>query len=387
MKSIKLYISKNYYMFWIILSTTLVYIIANFSLFFSLRYVHKVDGVIGLWGFAPNQFLWLTIFFPLATFCTLFALHSFTFRLNPILPSDFPLKSFFDHWPVSILIGFIISSIISIIVYFSSAWSFDKLQPQYAQLAIKSYELVEDQIVKSSLKKEEQEQFRHVIIKNAKLEAESLQLPNKYDITTIENWMKTLKPEVLLQVVQSPILQIKLKLLNPILHALNVFQLFCVIFIAFCSLSISIACIITARDINYDGKNFPELTQTINSVFYSIFFYGFYSICYNQYRQQIEAVVGVGTTILQDIFVGVLVAVLLIWLKSLDPTNRDISSETLIKFLPVVIVGSGTVIGIISPQVMKQLIGNETKTGIQIILTIITLFFSLIPISQIITRR
>ena len=164
--------------------------------------MHKLDGTINLWGYAPNQFLYLVVFYPFAALATFAALHSFAFRLHPVLPATFRLGSAFDNWPVTFLVGIIIAATLSIIVYFNSGWSFDKLKPEYAQRALKAAALVEDQVRKSSLKKEEQEEFRQRLTSDARRELESLNMPAGNDPAAINQWLDTLKPEVYLQDVQ-----------------------------------------------------------------------------------------------------------------------------------------------------------------------------------------
>jgi hypothetical protein len=303
------------------------------------------------------------------------------------LPVTSKLKPVFDNWPVAVLIGLMLATLITIVVYLTSAWSFDKLQPKYARKAIDAFGMVEEQVEGSSLKKEEQDSFRQKLIRDGKQELANLQLPPQADPESVDKWLDTLRPEVYLQVVQSSRLPQRLQLFDPAIHVLNVFQLLSVLFMASCAFVIAAMCIYCAREMNYDGTNIPELTQTINATFYAIFFFGLYAICYHQYRSQMEEVVGLGKTILQDIFVGIVVVVMLIWLRWLVTNNLETSLETALKFLPVVIFGLSYVAGSSNPRILRQLIGNETNVGIQIVLSLIAIILSSIPVIRILIAR
>lgn len=365
----------------------MTYLVANAPLIYSLRYVHGLSGTLSLWGYAPNQFLYLVVFYPFAALMTLVAMYSFVAELNSLLPLTSRLRPVFDNWPVAVLIGIILAAFISIVVYLTSAWSFDKLQPQYARKALEAVAKVEEQVEAASLKKEEQSSFRQKLIREAKQELRTLQIPSQNDTASVDQWLDTLKPEVYLQVVQDGRLTQRLRLLNPALHALNVFQLLNTLFMASCALVVAVFCIYAAREMRYDGTNIPELTQTINAAFYAVFFFGLYAVCYHQYRSQIEEVVGTGTTILQDVFVGIIVLVMLVWLRWLVTNNLELSVETSLKFLPVVIFGISYVAGNSSPQILKQLIGSETNVGIQIVLSLIAILLASIPVIRILTAK
>ena len=342
--------------------------VVNSPLFYSMLAVHKWQGLRILWGYAPQQFLFLSVFFPFATVFTFSAIYLLINKLGPTLPDDYPLLWFFRHWPVSFLLGAIIVSMLAILVYFSSAWSLDKLQPKYAHMAINAINTVENQVHATSLNRTEQEDYRDKLIRDAKREFDALDPLVHYDPKVVDDWLNRMSPHVLLQVFQDPDLQIHLRLVNPTILGLNVLQLFFSLLVAFGAIVVTGVCCYSAKELNYDGRNMPELTQVIRATFYAVYMFGFYPICYGQYRAQVTDFVGTGTTVLQDIFVAALVVLVLVCLKTLDPYNRGLSLETLYRFLPIIFVGSGSVISTLNPQLMRQLIGNETKLGIQLLI-------------------
>lgn len=368
-------------MSWVILCTVVAYVVVNLPLVYSLFFVHGRKGISSLWGYAPNQFLFLILPFPFAAFMTFMALRILIGRLGPSLPPEYSFKGVYDHWLVSLLIGLAITCIITSVVYFTSAMSFDKLEPKYAIRAIQSVRLVEDQLL--NVKSDEREDYREKLIMSAKEEIQKLSLPPLQDSTALEDWLNRLRPEVFLQVVQNPGWQLRLKIMNPTIHALNIVQLLTALFIASCGFMAALLCIHGFRVLNLAEPFALELRNASNALFYALFFFAFYPICYRQHREEIENFIGPGSTILQDVFAGILVIAVMIWLRSSDPNNRELSLSMIGRYIPVGIAGTGLLAEIISPQIMRQLIGSQTNLGIQIIFGILFVVFSLLPVMQV----
>jgi hypothetical protein len=371
--------SKRRHMVWILIGVLISYLLVNSPLIYSLLHVHGWKGIGKLWGYAPNQFLFLVLFFPFAAFATLSALRLFILKIYPTLPPNSWLGPFVDHWPVSLLGGLVVAALFTILVYFTSGWSFDKLHPDYAQGALKAAEEFETKVEDSSKKKDEQEAFRKQLIRKAKHELESLAPPAQRDEAQVSQWLHALPPEVYLQVVQSHRLPHQLRLLHPAIHALNVFQLFIVLFLGSIAMFVAGVCIYYGYEADYSGTNLPELKPTIEAVFWAVFFFSFYVVCYHQYRSQMEEVVGTGTTILQDVLAGIIVAAVLIGIRLIDPNNRVLSALTIIRFLPIAIFASGVVVEETLPHLTRQLIGNETTLGFQVAFSAIFTVLALIP--------
>src|SRR6185503_4183425 len=101
-------------MTWILIGVIVSYVLVNSPLIYSLLYVHGRKGTGNLWGYAPNQFLFLVLFFPFA------ALRLFILKLYPSVPVDSKLSVIIDNWPIAVLIGLIIAALFTILVYFTS---------------------------------------------------------------------------------------------------------------------------------------------------------------------------------------------------------------------------------------------------------------------------
>ena len=136
-------------MTWIIIITLAIFIIANLPLLYGLTFVH--GGLISrLWGFAPNQFLFPLLFLPFATLLGLYSLRRWIQQVDvlQLLPPSMSLA--IRSWPVLILGGIAISSLICIVIYLASSWSFDKLESPYASRAVECASQFELEVAQSS---------------------------------------------------------------------------------------------------------------------------------------------------------------------------------------------------------------------------------------------
>lgn len=373
-------------MIWLLLGVFCSYVLVNSPLIYSLWYGHGIKGTGKLWGYAPNQFLFLVLFFPFAAFASFAALRLLVLKIYSTLPPTSRLSPFIDHWPVVVLVGLIIAALFTILVYFTSAWSFDKLRPQYAQAALKASEEFENEVEQYSTKKEEQEAYRRQLITRAKSELETIGVPAERDPAVVEQWLARLSPGGYLQVVQDKTLPHRLRLLDPAMHVLNLFQTLLVLFIGMCALFVAVACLVYANESGYDGSNLPSLKSTLEAVFWAIFFFSFYVICYHQFRSQIEELVGTKTTILQDIIAGLVITALFLGIRLVDPSNRELSAVTILKLWPILFFASGVAVEETLPQLMRQLIGNETTLGFQVAFSFIFVCLALIPTIRIALR-
>jgi hypothetical protein len=376
-------------MLWVILATFVSWILVISPLVFSFLKVYKSSQIFHLFGYAPHQFLFSILFFPFASLSTFISLYILISSLRPLLRDDYPLKFLFDDWPASLLFGIILASIISVVVYFSSGWSLDKLYPRYSSMALDAMTRIDDQVNLKFFKEEERLAYREKLIISANNDLKNIKIPSYRDTQKINSWLLSLSPSLRLKILFSPLYQKKLNLLHPEVLSLNVLQLLAALTVAFYTLVIALVCIYTYREFLQVGLKSKELLDATNAIFYSVFFWGFYPVCYNQYRRQIEGYIGSGTTILQDIITSILVVALLIWLRSLEPTDsaRQLSIDTIFRYFPLLIIVSTQATSVLSPKIMIQLIGSETKVGIQLILILIGAMISFLPIAHIYPKK
>ncbi len=360
-------------MFWVVLGTIVTYLIINLPLLYSLKYVHGFSGIGKLWGYAPNQFLFSVIIFPFASLFSFFSFVYFVKDLYSKIPLNSKVAYFFDQYPAFLLFCLIAASSFALIVYYTSAWSFDKLEPKYTEKTFQMVREFEVQVEAVSNKKEEQDQYRKRLIGEAKdkLKVFEGEIPPDYNPEQIDQMLNSLEPTVFLQVMHSKDLTHKLRLVNPTIKILNVLQLFTTLLIGAFLIFVSIVCLMFAREINYDGTNHAELKQMFNLVFWAVFYFSLYSICFRQYRYQIEELVGTGTTVLQDILVLVIVLVILIGIKYVETHKFEFSLAGITPFLPIVLPFAGITVESLAPDMMKQYIGTETTLGFQVIFSIL----------------
>jgi hypothetical protein len=373
---------------WVILIIVLVtYVLVNSPLFYSLLYVHKPYGISQLWGYAPNQFLFLVLVYPFAAFASLAALRAFVVKVYPSVPPESRLTWVIDNWPIAILFGLIIAALFTVLVYFTSGWSFDKLRPQYADAAVRAAKDFRSRIEQRDGDKTNQEQYRKQLINNAKQDIELFKPSELRDRAEVEQWLTKLSPAEYLQVVQDRNLINRLRLMDPAMHALNVFQILIVLFVGTCAVFSIVTCLAYGYEAGYNGKNLPDLKATIDTGFWAVFFFSFYVICYHQYRSQIEYLVGTRTTILQDLIAAVVIILILVGIRSIDPNNRELSFFSLIRAAwPILFFGSGIAIEERMPDLMRQVIGSDATAGFQIAGGFIFVLAGLIPIIIIILR-
>lgn len=374
-------------MTWIVIGVVITYLLVNSPLIYSLIYGHGPKGIAQLWGYAPNQFLFLVVIYPFASFATFMALRSFIVKLYPALPFDSKLAPIIDHWPIAVLVALVIACLLTILVYFTSAWSFDKLKPQYAEMALKSISEFEDDVTGSSLKKEEQDSFRKQLIRKAHVELEAIPFTGTRDEVSVQRWLERLSPAAYLQVMQDKKLPHKLRLLEPAIHVLNVFQITITLFVGACALFVTIACVVYGREAGFTGDNLPHVKITLEAVFAAVFFFSFYIICYHQYRSQIEELVGTQTTILQDVAVAAVVVAAFIGIRMVDPSNRELSVLSVLKFWPAAVFVSGVALEETIPQLTRQIIGSETTLGFQIIFSFIFAILASIPTIRLVINQ
>lgn len=373
-------------MFWVILCTVVAYTVVNLPLLHSLLNVHKRAGLADLWGYAPNQFLFLVMAFPFAAYSTFVSLHVLFTRLNSALPETYAFKGIFDNWMLSLVIGWAVAAVFTSGAYFLNPMSFDKLRPQYARKALESVRAVDAQLGK--VKRDDREDYRENLIAEARAAADAarqqLTAQPEGGQDALDGRLAELPPQVYLQVAQSPGLQLRLKLMDPTVHALNVVQLLVALYVGCCALAAAIFCIFVTQESGPTVEAMPEAAKAINAVFSALTFFAFYSIFYQQHRVEMEGYVGRGFPILPDVLTALVIIILQAWLLV---SSWNITGVTFIRYVPVIVILVGFVAQYLFPYRMRQLVGSETTWGTQVFLIVLFAILAAIPSIQIWPRN
>ena len=295
------------------------------------------------------------------------------------LPSTSTMRYVLDQWPAFFLVGVMVVAILSLAVYFFSSMSLDKLQPDYAMRAINSMETIDNRF--EGLDDKDKSLAMEKMINAARKQGDEFDLSNVNN-SDIGQRLDSLSPEVYLQVIQKPAYQLRSNIINPTVHALNIFQLFTSLMVAFFTVVLAAFCVYIAKDIGYPEANLPSLGSAFSSLYYAIFFFSLYSICFFQYSYQITKYIGSGNTVMQGILAAIVILIVLLWLNSVQNTQL-LSIGTMMRFIPIFIIGTGYASEALLPQTMQQLIGKDTNWGIQIIIVTLTLALGSIFIAQI----
>jgi len=363
-------------MAWVILSTVFLWLIVNLPTIYSVVFVHKLSGISQLWGYSPHQFLFLLILFPFATFALFTAIHQLVSGIAPQLEHSSFLKQALDNWVVVILLGFIIASLFTGVVYFTSSMSLDKLKPIYANHAIACLKALEEDI--NSKPSDDQDQYRRTLVQNARNDAKNIQITKTPGTIEFNEWLLALQPAIYLQIVQNASHQRNLMLMDLTIHRLNIIQMFFALLVAFLCLATVVTCAVVSNALHFDGSNMPIITKIISALFFSLVIFSIYPICFSLYKSEIEMFVGRGFWILQDIIAMIVIIVILTWVRLIDPSNRQLTSISVFRYIPIVLVGAGSFLSLKSANTLRQLIGSQTKVGTQLLIMMLLIMFGFI---------
>ena len=325
-----------------------------------------------LGGYAPNQFLFLLLPFPLAAFTTFVAFSSLLKQFNIEEPKDILLRWFFLNWPVLILIGIVLVSCVTIADYFYTAKAFDRLEIAYAEKALESAKDLRSRIEDSHFSKEDIQKERISIrdeassgFKSFKTSLESKSI-SKEDILNIV-------PAVYMKIVLDAKLQRELKLLNPTSHVLSILQLFSVLVTAFVSL-FSIAMIYLAIQDGY------SLKETIDSITFSVISFSLYPICYRYFISEMKLITDSVSTIGGDTMSLILIICAAALVLTMDPSRRDFWT-TVVRSIPfLIILIPGIMLVMLGPSSLRAFIGIDTNPGSRLTLFVVMLLISSIVV-------
>lgn len=356
---------------WVFIFTIIFYVLANLTNIYAAIFVHKKYLFTKIWGYAPQQLLWLIVIYPFALFCTLTSLYIIKNKIAPLLNPNLFIAKILTNWTIIVLTGFIFTGIFTCIVYFFSALNIDKLKPVYVKRSLDSLEHLEEEI--ENIEEEKRNEYRKQKIKNARDIIKNVKLPSEAEI---DIWLNKLPQEQYLRVIQDRVLQRKLKLIHPTINFFNVIQHFLGFFTAFlCGISILI-CIEASKSLGPDLLKYPQLSLSIRAVYYAVIFFAFHTIFYQMYRARMESYIGTGFTVFQDILSYILIIYFLIRIILLDLSNVDFSILNIFSMGAVAVIGAYPVLIKLIPKRINQIFGSETKPGIQLMFILFFLIFA-----------
>lgn len=370
---------------WVIAATFCVYALVNAPLVYALVFTHGPSGIARLWGFAPNQFLFLTTIFPVATFASLTALHLLVTRVGPVLSSESRIRWYAcQNWAALLLVGALLASLFGLLIYYGSSLSFDKLKTPFAARAVQSFRALQDQI--HATKVADREEFIRSTIRRARLAAEQLPMLRDSSEAELAAHLASLPPEVFLQVVAAPSRQLRLGILDSGMRALNVLQLFVALLVAFCAMATAIVCLILVRQGAAVAHGW-QIGEVLRSVYVAAVCFAAYPICYAQHRREIETVTGLTTSAYQDVFTGLFVVVCLavVWLA--NPSSKMLSLQNWLQGLPILFVGTAFVAERTFPEFMAQFIGTDTTPAIQGMISLVVIVIGVVAATLIWPRQ
>ena len=353
-------------MLWVIGATLLVSLLSLLPIIYDVCGLHEFKDLKMLWGYAPNQFLFIIIPFPFAAFCAFVGLRHILLGVEESKVNDPIILWFLNNWPVAILVGCILVCIITITDYYYTAKVFDRLQPEYASKAIESATTLKKRIEKGSTL-DEKEQIRREISKEIEVEFERLSVehpPTNKDIMSMS-------PALFMKVVLEAKFQRNWKLLNPTAHALSVLQIFTTILVGFIAL-MSLAMVHLAVK---DNPNI-DISKGVDALTYCIMFFAIYPLCYRYFVAEMQYIMGFESTIRADIMSSIMIIVATGIVLTIDPNRRDLFN-LLLRGLPfLLVIGPSVYAAIAGPLSLRNIIGIDSNIGSRITLFIIMLLIS-----------
>lgn len=335
---------------WVFTNLPCLYLLYNYTK------QKKLNNFFYLWKLAPNQFIFMFLFLPFAIYFTILTVYMFVTKIKPLLPLDYSpvIKNFFyDNWAIVSMVAIIVAAFITIVVYYCSGFSIDKLQLDYINRAVDA-------------------------MTNAKPISEEIDLPTNLSVEQFEE----LTDNQYILVVSSRKYQMNFNLLNPVVQALNVLQMFVAIFFA---VVLVICTFLACHLINFNVDcAATHMERIINLITASAICFAFFPICYNLYRKRVYDLTHVDTTIAQDILAIIAIFVVIFVIRLVLPANRSNFQNIVKNTLPAIFAVSGY--GIVNVKFMdtlERLVGIKSSVGTQIILFIILFIIGIFAIALI----
>jgi hypothetical protein len=295
---------------WITLSTALITLIVNLPLIYGAFGVH--GGYIWkLWGYSPQQFVFLLAPLPIATFATLIALTIIFATLTNSPNAHGMLQWSGRNWVVIILIGFILSTLFAIFDYYGNPKVFDRLKPEYAERAVVAADEVREKLLVLSAADAKNMQ-RQAEIRTAALRTQG-------DMSR-QNLLN-LDPSVYLRVATDAEFQRKFQMLQPVSHLLSQLQLTFALFVGFGTLFAA-----TLVFISYFSQG-VDLSKAIPAVITALAFFALYPLCFSYWSAEINFLTGRPINNVGYLIAGGLILIVGVLLAVVDANVRGVTSN------------------------------------------------------------
>jgi hypothetical protein len=357
--------------------TLIVSVIALLPVLHSMvRFPQEVRG--DLWGYSPNQFLFLLVPFPIAAFTTFLSFRSILQGLDDrdIVRGSLP-SWLVENWAVIILVGVMLVSVVTISDYFYTAKVFDRLEVEYAGKAVESADLLRERVERhldvKDIKKE-----RRLIVDEANQEFKRLSLSSRNPLQ--QGDILELPPPVYMKIVLDSNFQRSWKLLNPTAQALSILQLFMVLLTAFVAVfCVSVVYLSFGSQSNLIDSS---INNAVDSLRFTVLSFSVYPICYRYFISEMSLITRSVDTIGGDVISALLILVSAGIILTVDPSRRD-AIDISIRALPfLIVVLPGIYLSLAGPLALRNIIGIGASPGLRVtFLIVMFLFASVIVLS------
>lgn len=346
-------------MLWITFATLLLMLLVNLPLIYSFFAVHG-SYIWKLWGYAPHQFLFLLVPLPIATFATLVAL-VITFNTISNSPNAHAALIWCGkNWIVIILLGFMLSTAIAILDFYSSPKVFDRLKPVYAERSVSSSETI--------MKRASSESDLAIYRKQAESRYDSI----KSQQIASQEQLLSLNPDVFLLVAKDAELQRRFSMLDEPSHLLSELQLIFGLFVGFGTLFAAALFFLSHFSQGID------LSKASPAIITSLAFLAFYPLCFGYWASEINFLTGKPINNMGYLIVGFLIIAVGLLIILTDSSVKNVS-DGVIKSAPAMF----SILALLATKLagienLRSIIGIESTSATRLIILIALLLVGLI---------
>ena len=368
-------------MTWALFFAILVWLLALLPLVYSSFWVHK-SLTWRLWGYAPNQYFFMALPFFLAALGSFGALFHTVLAIKAHSNAHWLLKHLALNWPATILVGITITGVVTLVDFYNTPKSLDKLQRRYAERAMDAAASLHQKFESESDLAKRTQLRREIIAK-----AQELKVKNLAVIKVDPSKLDQVDDATYLQIAQDARLQNELGLLDPTDHALQVFQTFVVLMVAWCVVVSAGLCLALQFSTNYSPSLSQHFPKVLTGLYLSVICFAIWVVCYRQLRMDMEYVTGTMTGSLRigDVVGIFLIIGLITWILNIDPSVKDIQSALSTYIVPFVFVGCGYAAQFMPDNPVRLWLGVGSSPGNQILFHIVLSVISLPSIIRLFT--